>query len=170
MSDVNPAGKKRPVMRGPDGRMTPVPWIADDRIHNGGKFSNVDYNRADQATHNHLCIVCGTDRGDDWVYGLLHGKPFDAPTYYPTFIFESGSPSPTFGHPECILKAVLYCPHLKEQEYPAMTQDKRTKLTLDDLKNLTKNSKKELDTKPESFAMGSGKVAVTRGPRRRTLV
>lgn len=172
MNEVNPAGMRRPIMRGPSGRMTPAPWVAGEQLGraDGGRWSYVDEYRANIAEINHLCIVCGTHRGDDWVYGLLFGKPYDHITTDPVErIFNIGSPATTYGHPECILKAALYCPHLQRQDYPAMTQDRTTKLTVDDLKDIVKK-RKTLKAKPESFAIGGAKVATTRGPRKPHLV
>lgn len=142
---MNPTGKKRPVLKGPDGRMTPVPWVGGDGPENG-QWNFINSLRADRAEQDHLCIVCGNHRGDDWVYALLNGHPSDV-----------AWPSPTYGHPECILKAVLYCPHLKSQEYPAMLQDRVTKITTDELKEIVK-AKKILKVAPESFASGSADI------------
>lgn len=50
-----------------------------------------------------------------------------------------------------------------------MTQDRTTKLTVDDLKDIVKK-RKTLKAKPESFAIGGAKVATTRGPRKPHLV
>lgn len=134
----NPKGNKRPVLPGPDGRMTPVPWIGGDFPFEG-TWKGINGKRANEAEGFHLCIICGLHRGDDWVYALLNGEPADEGT--PVSSIFGGPPSPTYGHPECILKAVLFCPHLKKQEYPAMTQDKKTKLTTDDLKKIVKEKK-----------------------------
>lgn len=150
---MNPVGKKRPILRGPDGRMTPVPWLGGDGPAEG-TWAYVDDTRSASAETCRLCIICGLERGDDWIYALLKGNPYDSSSDLMTRLFEGGSPSPTYGHPECILKAVLYCPHLKKQEFPAMKQDKITKLTADDLKQIV-HDRKKLDPKRDSFAKGS---------------
>lgn len=142
---MNPTGKKRPVLKGPDGRMTPVPWVAGDGPE-GGEWAFINKQRAEMSELNKLCIVCGEFRGVDWVYALLHGSPRDI-----------AWPCPTYGHPECILKAVLYCPHLKNQEYPAMLQDRYTAITADQLKEIVKQ-KKILKRNSESFASGSADI------------
>lgn len=171
MNEVNPAGKRRPIMRGPTGRMTPAPWVAGEQLGSyDPRWSYVDPSRANVAEYAKLCLMCGTHRGDDWVYGLLNGEPYDYIEHNDALrMFNVGSPAPTYGHPECILKAVLYCPHLKNQDYPAMMQDRHTKLSVDDLKKIVKDQKKLRD-KPEAFAIGGAKVATTRGPRRSRLV
>lgn len=145
---LNGKGKKRPVLRGPNGRMTPVPWIGGEGPEMGW-WAFINSDRAAQSENGKLCIVCGLERGDDWVYALLNGEPSD-------LIQDGffGPPSPTFGHPECILKAVLYCPHLKKQEYPAMKQDRVTKLTTEELKKIVKD-RRILKKDVGSFALGS---------------
>ena len=165
-NELNPAGKKRPVLRGPSGRMTPVPWIGGVDVALGEKFSYIDSGRANKAENEKLCIVCGTHRGNDWVYGLLGGKPHDYVDHDPVSRIFGGSPSPTYGHPECILKAALYCPHLQNQEYPAMLQDRQTKLTVEDLKALVKDKKILKREGATSFAMGGSSIIAQR--RRKT--
>lgn len=139
-NEINPSGRRRPILVGPDNRNTPVPWLGGIGPKRG-EWKYVDFERANQATHDKLCIICGEDRGDNWVYGLLSGRPSDEAAPYASIF--GGAPAPTYGHPSCILKAALYCPHLKRQEHPAMTQDK-TKLTLEDLKKMAKEEKKSL--------------------------
>lgn len=143
----NYKGKKRPQHRGVNGKMTPVPWV------NGGfpfigEWVRVDSDRAEAAEVRHLCIVCGEHRGDDWVYAAMNGKMVSD-----TANSMFGIPSPTYGHPECILKAVLFCPHLKKQGYPAMKQDGLTKLSEDDLKQIVREQKKKLT---DGLIMGVG--------------
>lgn len=144
----NPAGRKRPVMDGPDGRKTPSPWIAGAGT-SLGQWSYVDSERARDADSNSKCIVCGENRGDNWVYALMNGKPSDS---VGDAVFSP--PSPTYGHPNCILQAVLYCPHLKRQEYPAMTQDKTALISVDRLKELARDERKFLKDKGDSSASG----------------
>lgn len=144
----NPAGRKRPVMDGPDGRKTPSPWIAGAGT-SLGQWSYVDSDRARQAVRDKLCIVCGKKLGDNWVYALFNGRPSD---HIGDSIFTP--PSATYGHPNCILQAVLYCPHLKSQEYPAMRQDKSAYISIERLKELAKQDRKTLKAEGDSAANG----------------
>lgn len=147
--EFNPVGRQRPIANGPNGHKTPVPWIGGVGPQEGN-WSYVEGRRAKQADANNLCLVCGLKLEANWVYALFQGQPYDSIRdgfYTP--------PSPTYGHPNCILTAALYCPHLKKQEYPAMTQDRLTKLSVDDLKVLAREDRKTLKAKPESFAAGS---------------
>lgn len=165
---MNPRGKKRPVLKGPSGRMTPVPWVGGSQPYYD-RWAAIDASRALDAQYNKLCVVCGLYRGDDWVYALLNGEPYDSTSDAMTILFGGGSPSPTYGHPECILKAVLYCPHLKNQEYPAMLQDRVTKINTDQLKEIVK-AKKVLERGPNSFAIGSASMSPADDPKRSHLV
>lgn len=139
----NERGKRRPVIPGPDGTRMPVMWVSGIEPYEG-KWQTLDHDRATEVENEHLCLVCGLHRGDNWVYALLRGQPLD----HRSFWF---SPSATYGHPSCILKAVLFCPHLKAQEYPAMKQDKVTRLSVDDLKELAR-----LEKQNESIQIGIG--------------
>lgn len=147
--EFNPVGRQRPIANGPNGHKIPVPWIGGIGPQEGS-WSYVESRRAREADDKRLCVVCGLNLGTNWVYALFQGAPYDSVgdgIYCP--------PSPTYGHPNCILIAVLYCPHLKNQEYPAMTQDRLTKLSVDDLKVLAREERKTLKDKPDSFAAGS---------------
>jgi hypothetical protein len=136
--EANPKGRKRPVLIGPNGKMTPVPWVGGDYPQEGN-WAKVDHYRASEAEESLLCIVCGQPLSKDFVYALLNGRAYNGAEFL-------GSPSPTYGHPECILKACLFCPHLQKQQYPAMTNDK-IDLTLNDLKRLVQDKKKALMSK-----------------------
>lgn len=152
--DENTKGRKRPVLRGPWGKMIPVPWVGGG-FPGTNQWKRVDAYRSNEAEREHLCIVCGEHRGDNWVYAALNGETVSDHSGFSMF---GQLPSPTYGHPGCILKAVLFCPHFKNLEYPAMMKDKKTRLTVDDLKTLAKEEKKQLDSKRDSFAAGSAEL------------
>jgi hypothetical protein len=99
------------------------------------RWAGIDFHRAEDAGNQGLCIICGERVGPDWLYALLSGRPFDRRSNAFDIFFGVGSPSPTFGHPKCVLIAATFCPHLRRQEHPAQTQDGR-KLTHEELKEL----------------------------------
>lgn len=157
----NTRGTKRPLLRAPSGRMTPVPWVGGG-FPGTNEWKRVDGDRASVAERDHLCIVCGLDRGDNWVYAALNGETVSDHAGFSLF---GELPSPTYGHPGCILKAVLFCPHFKNLEYPAMKQDRRTPLTVDNLKTMIAEEKKKLD-KTHSFAIGRSDTKSRKSPVR----
>jgi hypothetical protein len=133
VTDHNPAGFPRPV-HPRLGKNTPMPWVGGEKPYEG-RWAGIDLHRAEDAGNQGLCIICGERVGPDWLYALLSGRPFDRRSNAFDIFFGVGSPSPTFGHPKCVLIAATFCPHLRRQEHPAQTQDGR-KLTHEELKEL----------------------------------
>lgn len=78
------------------------------------------------------CIVCGLKLTDDFIYMLVSGMLASN---------EAGihTPAPTFVHRKCGRIAAIFCPHLKRQEHPAVTQDGQM-LTHAQLAELAKES------------------------------
>lgn len=136
-SEENPAGFPRPVLKR-NGKNTPVPWIGAYGPADG-RWAMIDGDRNEKATAGKLCIICGQPRGDDYVYALFKGKPYDAGTTLIDRLFGTSDPkvgpAPTYGHPKCVLIAATFCPHLKRAKYPAQTQDGQP-LTHDELRQL----------------------------------
>lgn len=114
------------------GRQVPMPW-ATGANPTTGLWAAIDNERSRELEDRYLCLMCGEPLGQNWVYGLLAGQPHDRGYDF----FERGpgdAPSPTWMHIKCAILGVLYCPHLKNQEYPCMDQDQKTFLTLDNLR------------------------------------
>jgi hypothetical protein len=128
----NPAGWKRPLWW-LKGKLAPIPWVGGlyPRLN---EWKRVQDDRAIAVEVNKLCLMCGegfatTKDWDDRVYALIEG-------FYASD--EVGiTPSPTHGHASCILKAVTFCPHLVQYEYPACDAD-GIRLNREDLKRLAK--------------------------------
>lgn len=126
---LNPPGWPRPTVKLEEeyrekfGHKTlPVPYSSGNGMF-VKDWARVSRPRSHEIAENNLCVVCGEHRGNDWVWALLFGEPKNI-----------AKPSPTYGHPRCILLACMFCPHLKNQRYPAMLQDGR-KITVDELRN-----------------------------------
>lgn len=153
----NPTGFPRPVLRR-NGRNTPVPWVGAEGPATG-KWALVDPLRAIQADREHLCIICGLPCGDDYVYGLLHGRPYEHRSPAFDVLLGVGPPAPTYGHPKCVLIAATYCPHLKRQPYPACDRD-GNKLTFQQLRELAHTNKEE-GTKAMQASTPEGAATIT---------
>jgi hypothetical protein len=131
----NRAGWKRPLWW-LGGKLAPVPWV-------GGKYprqniwQRVQGDLALAAKRHRLCLMCGegfesAKAWDNRVYALISGLAGSD---------EVGiTPSPTFGHPSCILKAVTFCPHLLAYKYPACDSHGR-RLDREALKELARLEK-----------------------------
>src|SRR4051812_26296275 len=104
-----------------------------------GKWAGIEGGRNLSATNLQLCIICGEQRGNDWVYVLFNGKAYNrGRSILDAMLDVAGTglgPAPTFGHPKCILLAAAFCPHLKAQEHPAQTRDGK-RLTYEELRRL----------------------------------
>lgn len=136
----NPTGRKRPLLKR-NGKNTPVPWIAGDGP-DGGKWSKVDPERAKKADIHELCLICGEPRGEDYIYAMMQGKPFDHQGRdAANILLGIEAPSPTYGHSKCILLACTFCPHLQKQIYPAMLQN-GARLTFEELRTYVKEREK----------------------------
>lgn len=136
MNRKNPRGDHRPTIEVPEHlreavghRHAPMPYVSGPQIQLD-QWARTDSKRAKEIEKNKLCLVCGFKRGRDWIYGLVAGESKD-----------KGPASPTFGHKHCIHLASLYCPHLKNQEFPAALQD-GTKITHAQLKELADAERK----------------------------
>lgn len=128
----NIKGLKRPLWFFKDALM-PLPWVGGNHPANG-EWARVDEDRAQLVEILHLCLVCGVEL--DWgnrVYGMVSGSAYDSAGFF-------GVPSATFAHPECLLKAATFCPHLKNVTWPAMLPD-GTQLTHEELKTLVHERK-----------------------------
>lgn len=146
METINPAGRHRPVER-MNGKPTPVPWLMGNYDRDHMQWARMYSPRTIEAEVDHLCIVCGehVDRADQ-VYGLVGGSiksdhrtdPFER-----LFGVSEGLPTPTWGHPRCILTAALHCPHLKAEKYVAEIHGVR--VTADQLAKYVRGS---LDVAP----------------------
>lgn len=137
----NKAGRKRPLwwLRG---KLTPLPWVGG-RYPREGQWARVDRARTIAVEQDKLCLVCGEPFAyGEWqhrIYGLVNGEPSDTAGWS----FFGEAPSPTYGHPSCLLKAVTYCPHLIGQPYPVCDAN-QVKLDRDQLKELVKAEKTRL--------------------------
>ncbi len=106
----------------------------------------MDHDRVWEAEEKRLCIICGLELTEDFVYSNFDGEPHDSFDRREDVYYDSdrggfvsvirGAPSATFVHPRCALQAAAFCPHLKQQEYPALDQQGKP-LTLDDLRKLS---------------------------------
>lgn len=127
----NPANTSRPHKDG-----WPMPWSAGlGPIF--GAWGHIDSTRATRAENEGLCIMCGTDLGEDYVYANFNGEPNDrkARDRYEK-IFLDMPPIATFVHPRCLLQAAAFCPFLTKLDEPGLTKD-GTPLTRDDLRKMT---------------------------------
>ena len=121
---TNAPGRRRPTCP-LDGKQAPVPYVGG-KFPSLGSWARIDDARAEQIEEDLLCVMCGKPRGTNWLYAAINGQGFDHRTADPFMrIFGGGVPSATFGHPNCIYQASLYCPFLKKSDYPALTQAKR---------------------------------------------
>ncbi len=133
MNMTNKAGFPRPVLP-LNGKNTPMPWVADDGPAEG-QWARVNTDRAILAEVQDLCIICGEALTPDWVFCLVSGRGFSHRS--PLIALGVGAPSSTRTHPKCALIGALYCPHLRDQEFPAESQD-GVKLTVEELKRLSR--------------------------------
>lgn len=141
MTMLNKAGFPRPLLSR-NGKNTPMPWVSGPGPENDD-WALINGERALDADLEKLCIVCGESLTPDFVYLLTHSENWanHRASEIEQMIF-GGLPTPTWVHPKCGRLAALYCPHLKNQKYPAMTQSEQ-KLTHDELAELVKNGHKE---------------------------
>lgn len=137
--EINVKGYPRPVLP-LDGKNTPLPWI-------GGKgpeedqWAKMEPIRTFEAEEDKLCIICGLLLPADYIFLMVASEKWST---YAGNVFDQmfgALPSPTWVHPKCGQIASLYCPHLKEQEYPAITQDEQ-RLTHEQLRELARTSPK----------------------------
>src|SRR5262245_12379438 len=138
---ANEAGYKRPQWW-LDGKLAPVPWVGG-QFPSQNQWKRVQTDRAFAVEDHQLCLMCGEGFVEgEWqhrVYALVQGF-FASDFVHPT-------PSPTFGHPSCILKAVTFCPHLKfyEEKYDvAASTAEGTSITKTELKELAKQEHERL--------------------------
>ncbi len=137
---INRKGFPRPTLP-MNGKNTPLPWVGGTKPEDG-EWASTYQPRAKEAEAERLCIVCGLELSDDFIYMLVDseissdhvGTEWDV-------VLGTYTPSPTFVHPKCGQIASLFCPHLKREKYPAQTQNGR-KLTHDQLKDLARKSDK----------------------------
>lgn len=141
---VNPASKRRPIID-----RKPVPWIGGS-YPSQDEWAGIDNNRVRQATQHKLCIMCGLELADNYVYsnfdGEIHDKNdvFDPETASFEELFQfvegkiklKGAPTPTFVHPRCALQAAAFCPHLKALDHPALDKQGNP-MTREDLRKLS---------------------------------
>jgi len=113
-----------------NGKNAPIPWVGGDNPEMG-EWAAFSLQRKYEATSENLCIMCGLDKGHNYVYALIHGEEYSDGGF---------TLPPTWGHPHCILLACLYCPHLQQFEYPACDKNGH-KLTIEDLKDLADKSR-----------------------------
>jgi len=118
----NVKGFPRPTETGLNGKNWPLPWTGADGPKNG-KWKHIDTDRMNEAIDDKLCILCGLELSDDWVYCLINGKP-GRDIHMGSLFSLIFRPSPsTKCHPKCAIIACTFCPHLKSQTHPIMTQD-----------------------------------------------
>lgn len=129
--EMNPASKSRPHRDG-----MPLPWSAGL----GPVFKSwghINSERAARAEKERLCIMCGTDLGDQYVYANFKGKPHDrrAQDAFEK-IYLDVPPIATFVHPRCLLLASSFCPFLTAMTHPGLDQAGNP-LSRDDLRKMT---------------------------------
>lgn len=100
----NPAGRRRPLIDY-DGRKYPIPWSMGIGVSD---LSKIDPKRAMRVEQQGLCLVCGEPNDETRVFATFFGMNGSDRRK-----ILGGPPIPTWGHAECILKAALFCPHLK---------------------------------------------------------
>ena len=132
IDELNPVGSRRPIHKLPNRRMAPVPWVNGEAPYLN-IWTKVDVPRRDLAAKEHLCFMCGKDRGDTYVYALYMGTGHDSHGY--GFI---SPPMATFGHPKCVLWATLYCPYLVRQKYPVGLTKDTGKMTHEEFRQYVK--------------------------------
>ncbi len=123
-----------------NGKNTPLPWVGGNWPERG-HWARVKTIRAVEAEKDKLCIVCGLELSDDFIYMRAFKNISDRAPYLFEIMMNTALPSPTYVHPKCGQIAALFCPHLKQNKYPAQTQSGQ-KLTHDQLKELAHNSDK----------------------------
>jgi hypothetical protein len=136
--EINHKGFPRPVLP-MKGKNTPIPWVGGTAPEEGA-WAAIDSNRAMDAEVDRLCLVCGLELPDDYVFLLAFDQKADM-VGISIGGLSLGLPSPTWAHPKCANVAALFCPHLKSEEHPAETQNGQ-KLTHDDLRELARKSDK----------------------------
>lgn len=140
----NRKGYPRPVWD-KNGHNTPLPWVGGNYPIND-MWAQVDQNRTDAATDYKLCIVCGNALTPDFIYMLAFVSRDGGPreSLKADYAGEYGLPAPTYVHPKCGLIAAKFCPHIKNEFYPAMTQNGQ-KLTHAELSELARKSDKPVN-------------------------
>lgn len=131
----NVKGYPRPVLP-KDGHNTPMPWLGAEGPETDN-WARIAPERAIEAEQDRKCIVCGLELSSDFVYMLAQGEASNR-VGFPLF---GELPTPTWVHPKCGVIAATYCPHLKSEFFPAMTQN-GLKLTHQRLKEIARNSDK----------------------------
>lgn len=121
-----------------DGKNTPLPYVGGDYPEHD-QWARVDRERSYEVEVDRLCLVCGLDLPDDYVFMLVGSTQYS--TTASIGLFGDGLPSPTWAHPKCGLIASKFCPHLKWAQYPACTQDEQP-LTHEELSELARKSDK----------------------------
>lgn len=153
---INAKGYPRPVSDR-NGQNTPLPWVGGNNPF-VGVWGGIDADRSEAAGDDNLCIVCGNTLSTDWVYMVANLLDMFTNRKKPTiadYKGQNGLPAPTRVHPKCGTIAATFCPHLKNQQKPACTQNGQF-LTHQQLKELSNNSPKPVndgnpDIEPEPY-------------------
>jgi hypothetical protein len=132
----NKAGYPRPI-GDRNGQNTPMPWVGGN-YPNEGEWQRVNTFRAIESEEAKLCIVCGLPLPSDFVWMLVQSVMYSDTAGLPVL---DELPSPTWVHPKCGKIAATFCPHLKSEMYPALTQNGH-KLTHAELTDLARESDK----------------------------
>lgn len=137
--EINVKGYPRPVLP-LDGKNTPLPWIGADGPETG-EWAKMETIRTFEAEDDKLCIICGLELPADFIFLLVGSVQWSTFAGNVLQQMVGALPSPTWVHPKCGQIAALYCPHLKAQEYPAITQDEQ-RLTHEQLRELARTAPK----------------------------
>lgn len=137
--EINHKGFPRPVLPR-NGKNTPLPWIGAEGPEEG-QWAKMEPSRTLASEHDKLCIVCGLSLPTDFIFLLVGSEKWSTFAGNVFDMLVGALPSPTWVHPKCGQIAALYCPHLKAEEYPAITQNGQ-RLTHQELRELARKSDK----------------------------